>query len=329
MQYRNLGHSGLRLSCFSFGSWVTFSNQVDQSLAYDLMKTAYDSGVNFFDNAEVYADGESERIMGEVLSRASWSRDTYCVSSKVFWGGEKPTQRGLSHKHIFDACHSALRRMKLEYLDLFFCHRPDHQTPIEETVRAMNILIQQGKILYWGTSEWSATQIMQAHSIAREHHLIGPKMEQPEYNMFHRERVEKEYEPLYKEIGLGTTVWSPLASGILTGKYSSGIPSNSRAQVMGEAWTRAKLQSEKARQRIAKAEELRSVAKDLDSTLAQLALAWCLRKSYISTVILGASKKDQLLENLAALKLLDKWSEDLDEKIESVLDNRPDPFPIY
>jgi voltage-dependent potassium channel beta subunit len=240
MEYRRLGKSGLKVSALSYGSWVTFGSQVDESLARDLLTLAYERGVNFFDNAEAYSGGESERIMGNALKKIGWGRDTYVVSSKVFWGGGRPTQMGLSRKHVTDACHAALKRLQVDYLDLYFCHRPDLHTPIEETVWAMNDLIRQGKVLYWGTSEWSAQAITEAWVVARENHLVGPTMEQPEYNMFHREKVEAEFLPLYEKHGLGTTIWSPLASGLLSGKYAQGIPKDSRANVAGYDWHRSR-----------------------------------------------------------------------------------------
>ena len=234
MEYRRLGKSGLKVSALSFGSWVTFSTQADVDLAADMMKVAYDAGVNFFDNAEIYAHGKSEEIMGKALKKLGWRRDSYTVSSKVMWGSvkdAKPTQQGLSRKHILEACHQAMERLQVEYLDLYFCHRPDPEVPMEEVVRSMNTLIEQGKVFYWGTSEWSAQQLMEAHSVARQYNLIPPTMEQPQYHMFHRYRFEVEYGRLYDTIGLGTTIWSPLASGLLTGKYNNGIPEDSRGNL--------------------------------------------------------------------------------------------------
>lgn len=323
MQYRRLGRSGLKISALSFGSWVTFSAQVDDSAAKELLKTAYDAGVNFFDNAEAYAQGESERIMGRVLKDLSFGRDTYCVSSKVYWGGKLPTQRGLSKKHVHDACHAALARLQVDYLDLFFCHRPDLETPIEETVRAMNDLIRQGKVLYWGTSEWSAEQLAEAAGIARALGLEAPVMEQPQYNMFEREKVEREFHRLYETLGLGTTIWSPLASGILTGKYASGIPEGSRMTLEGYDWLRERLESEAGRAQVAKARELEVIARELSCSLAQVAIAWCLANPNVSTVILGASRKEQLVENLGALDALEKLDTEILERIEAVLDNKP------
>lgn len=324
MEYRRLGRSGLKLSALSFGSWVTFKTQVDDGEAGEMMKLAYDAGVNFFDNAEAYAHGESERIMGRVLKKTGWGRDTYCVSSKVYWGGKLPTQRGLSKKHVHDACHAALERLQVDYLDLFFCHRPDLETPIEETVRAMNDLIAQGKVLYWGTSEWSAEQIAEAHGVARALGLAGPTMEQPQYNMLVRERVEAEYHRLYETVGLGTTIWSPLASGILTGKYSGGVPKGSRMALADYGWLRERLESDEGAAQVAKARELASVAADLGVSLARLAIAWCLTNPNVSTVILGASRASQLEENLGALDVVPKLTADVLERIEEILGNRPE-----
>lgn len=252
MEYRRLGRSGLKVSALSLGSWVTFGKQVDLNDAKTLLKTAYDSGVNFFDNAEGYEAGESEKIMGDAIDALGLPRDTFVVSSKVFWGGEKPTQLGLSAKHVRDACDAALRRLKVDYLDLFFCHRPDVDTPIEETVRAMHQLVMQGKIVYWGTSEWNAQQLTEAHAIARQEHLTPPTMEQPQYNMFNRDKVEGEYRPIYEQYGLGTTIWSPLASGILTGKYLDGIPDDSRMNLPGYEWLKDTLLSDDGKARLKK-----------------------------------------------------------------------------
>jgi voltage-dependent potassium channel beta subunit len=329
MQYRRLGRSGLKGSALSFGSWVTFKLQGDDRAAVDLMKAAYEAGVNFFDNAEAYAAGESERIMGHALRKLGWGRDTYCVSSKVFWGGKLPTQRGLSRKHIRDACHAALERLQVDYLDLFFCHRPDLDTPIEETVRAMNDLIAQGKVLYWGTSEWSADQIAEAHGIARALSLAGPTMEQPQYNMLVRDKVEREFARLYETFGLGTTIWSPLASGILTGKYAQGVPKGSRMALPEYDWLRARLESPEGQANVAKASELVPVARDLGCSLTQLAIAWCLANPHVSTVILGATSVGQLTENLGALDVLEKLTPEAMEFIEGILGNKPPELPTY
>ena len=323
MEYRNLGSSGLKLSALSFGSWVTFKAQVDDRLALEMLQVAYDAGVNFFDNAEVYADGESERIMGRVLRKLGWGRDTYCVSSKVYWGGKLPTQRGLSRKHVHDACHAALHRLQVDYLDLFFCHRPDHETPVEETVRAMHDLVSQGKVLYWGTSEWSAAQIAEAHGVARSLGLTPPTMEQPEYNLFRRDKVEREFHGLYDTFGLGTTVWSPLASGILTGKYSEGIPNDSRMALPEYGWLRERIESEEGRRQIQQARELEAVATDVGGSLAQLSIAWCLANPDVSSVILGASKRPQLEHNLESLELVPKLTPVVLERIDGILGNRP------
>ncbi len=324
MEYRRLGKSGLPVSLLSFGSWVTFGPQVQTDLAYTLMKQAYDAGINFFDNAEVYSDGESEKIMGQALKKLGWGRDTFIVSSKVFWGGDLPTQQGLSRKHVFDACHAALRRLQVEYLDLYFCHRPDVQTPIEETVWAMNDLMRQGKILYWGTSEWTAQQITEAHVFARANSLIGPTMEQPEYNLFNRAKVEGDYLPLYDTFGLGTTTWSPLASGVLTGKYNDGVPKGSRFDVPGYEWLRARYDTPDGRQRLEKAKAFSSLAVEMSVKPAELAIAWCASNPRVSTVILGASKPEQLTQNLKALEVLPKMTPEVHTRIEKIFANKPE-----
>jgi voltage-dependent potassium channel beta subunit len=324
MPYRSLGRSGLKVSLLSYGSWVTFGTQMDVGEAAACMRTAYDAGVNFFDNAEVYADGDSERIMGQALKHEGWSRDSFVISSKVYWGGERPTQRGLSRKHIREACDAALTRLQLDYLDLYFCHRPDLETPIEESVRAMDELVRQGKVLYWGTSEWSAQQIQEAYGVARRYGLTPPTMEQPQYNMFVREKVEKELHPLYAEIGLGTTIWSPLASGILTGKYRDGYPEGSRVTLEGYEWLKAIYEGEKGQHRIAKAAELEPVAVELGCSLAQLALVWCAKNPKVSTIILGASSRTQIEENLRALEFFDTVDDAVMQRIEAVLNNKPE-----
>lgn len=328
MEYRRLGRSGLKLSALSLGSWVTFKYQVDDRLAVELMKAAFDAGVSFFDNAEAYAEGDSERIMGRALKTLGWSRDTWCVSSKVFWGGKLPTQKGLSRKHVHDACHAALERLQVDYLDLFFCHRADDETPIEETVRAMNDLIAQGKVLYWGTSEWRADKIAEAHGVARALGLAGPTMEQPQYNMLERDRVEREYARLYDVFGLGTTIWSPLASGILTGKYTKGVPAGTRMALPDYQWLRKRMESADGQTQVTKASQLGAIAADLGCSLAQLAIAWCLVNPHVSTVILGASQVEQLKENLAALEVLPKLTPGVLERIETLLDNKPEPEPL-
>lgn len=324
MEYRRLGKSGLQLSILSFGSWVTFHKQISDNNADELMGIAYDNGINFFDNAEAYALGESEKMMGRVLKTKNWDRTSIVVSSKVFFGwrgkDNKPNQTGLSRKHIVEACNEALQRLQLNYLDLFFCHRPDKNVPVEEVVWAMNTLIQQGKILYWGTSEWSAQEIMEAHMYAREYKLIGPTMEQPEYNMFHREKLENEYLQIFKTVGLGTTIWSPLASGLLTGKYNQGIPEGSRLAIEGFEWLKDRnLQDEK----IEKVRKLQPVADKLECTMAALSIAWCIKNPNVTTAILGATKKEQLLDNLKSLEILPKLSGEIMDEIEGIIQTKP------
>ncbi|GIV28042.1 MAG: NADP-dependent aryl-alcohol dehydrogenase [Bacteroidia bacterium] len=322
MQYRRLGKSGLKVSLLSYGSWLTFGKQIGDDQSEALMKYAYDNGINFFDNAEIYSRGESERVMGRILNKMQWSRDSYTVSSKVFFGdgGKLPTQVGLHRKHIVEACNAALKRLQVEYLDLYFCHRPDKETPIEETVWTMHNLIQQGKILYWGTSEWSAQEIMEAHMVAQKYNLIGPVMEQPQYNMFHREKVEVEYSQIYKTVGLGTTIWSPLASGLLTGKYNDGMPKYTRLNIEGMDWLRERTITE---ERVNKVKQIAQIAKELDMTTAQLALTWCAVNPNVSTIILGASKIEQLKENLESLEHLHKITPEVMERLEGILQNKP------
>ena len=330
MKYNRLGKSGLKVSELSFGSWVTFSNQLEVDNAKKCMYAAYDSGVNFFDNAEVYAKGESERIMGKVLANSGWRRDSYIVSSKVFGGAidnPGPTQRGLSRKHIVEACHQAMERLQVDYLDLYFCHRPDPETPIEETVFAMTDLIRQGKVLYWGTSEWSAQELMQAYSVARQYNQIPPTMEQPQYNLFHRERFEKEYLRLYSEIGLGTTIWSPLASGFLTGKYNDGIPEGSRATLPGYEWLREMMEKRLTEENKRKLTQLGELAGELGISQATLSIAWCLRNPNVSTVITGASREEQVHENMKAVEAKEKLTDDVMQRIEKIMDNAPDLTP--
>ncbi len=326
MEYRRLGKSGLQVSALSLGSWLTFGNQISDDVAEDLMKLAYDQGVNFFDNAEGYAGGQSEIVMGNILKKMGWRRSSFVVSSKVYFGADggrkdlKPNETGLSRKHIIEACHAAMQRLQVDYLDLYFCHRPDKNTPIEETVWAMNILIQQGKILYWGTSEWSAQEIMEAHMVARQYNLIGPLMEQPQYNMFHRERFEVEYNRVYKSVGLGTTIWSPLASGVLTPKYLNQAVEDSRLSKKGLEWLK---KAQLTEERLEKVFQLNQLAEELDTTLPKLAVAWCLKNPNVSTVILGATKVAQLEETLVSLDTLPKLTEAVMERIEGILQNKP------
>lgn len=324
MEYRRLGSSGLQVSALSFGSWVTFAKQVDVDLAADMMKLALDQGVNFFDNAEAYEAGQSEIVMGKAIKKLGLTRSDYVVSTKIFWGGTGPNDHGLSRKHIVEGTRKALDRMDLDYVDLVYCHRPDYETPIEETVRAMNHVIDRGWALYWGTSEWSAEQIRQACEVALRLNLIPPTMEQPEYNMFHRERVEIEYAPLYRDFGLGTTIWSPLASGVLTGKYGKGI-TDGRLTLPGYEWLRQVYESPEGKERIEKVEKLRPIAADLDASLAQLALAWALKNPNVSTVITGASRAEQVTDNMKALDIVPKLDDTVMEAIEAVLDNKPAP----
>lgn len=323
MEYRIMGRTGLQLSVLSFGSWVTFHKQIEDNTADSLMGMAYDEGINFFDNAEGYALGESELMMGRVLKQKNWERSSYIVSSKVFFGwrkNNKPNQTGLSRKHIFEACHEALQRLQLDYLDLFFCHRPDPQVPIEEVVWTMHNLIQQGKILYWGTSQWSGAEIMEAHRVAQQYKLIGPSMEQPQYNMFERFKVEMDYQPVYKNAGLGTTIWSPLAAGFLTGKYLQGIPEDSRLAIKGFDWLKDRWMQE---EKINKLKKLVVLADSLGVSMASLAIAWTIKNPNVTTAILGATKKEQLTENLKALDTLKLLSPELMGEIEKILQNKP------
>ena len=318
MNYRRLGASGLKLSELSFGSWVTYGNQMNDALARECMAAAYDAGVNFFDNAEVYARGESEAIMGRVLKALGWRRASYSVSTKFYWGlNDGPNEKNtLNRKYLMQAIDASLRRLQLDHVDLVFCHRPDPQTPIEETVWAMHDMISAGKALYWGTSEWSAAEISAAWHIADKHHLHKPVMEQPQYNLLHRERVEQEYARLYEDIGLGTTIWSPLASGLLTGKYNDGIPEGSRATLKAFDWLAARLTDQ---QKIASVRRLMPIAADLGCSMAQLALAWCLKNPRVSTVITGASKPSQVTENMKALAVVSLLSADVMSRIDSAL----------
>ena len=323
MEYRQLGKSGVKVSVLSLGSWLTFGNQITDDVAEALMQTAYDGGVNFFDNAEGYHFGDSEKVMGKILKSKGWDRTSYLVSSKVFFGsrrGQKPNQGGLSRKHITEACHEALQRLQVDYLDLYFCHRPDPSVPMEEIVWAMNHLMTQGKILYWGTSEWSAAMIMEAHKVAKEYRLIGPTMEQPQYNLFWRNRVELEYLDVFRTVGLGTTIWSPLAGGTLTQKYVDNIPADTRMDMRGMKWLK---EVNMTPERLESVKALNDVAKDLDTSLAKLAIAWCAKNPNVSTVILGASKVYQLEETLGALDIMPLITNDVQERIEAIVNNKP------
>jgi voltage-dependent potassium channel beta subunit len=329
MEYRYLGKSGLQVSTLSLGAWVTYGGQVGEQVAHQCMEAAIEVGVNFFDNAEAYAHGEAETVMGNVIKKAGWKRSDLVISTKIFWGGRGPNQSGLSRKHILEGTMASLERMQLDYVDLIFCHRPDIHTPIEETVRAMNYLIDQGKAFYWGTSEWGADKIMEAHAIAHREHLIPPLMEQPEYNMFSRERIERDYVHLFKEVGLGTTIFSPLDSGILTGKYNQGIPEDTRLDLDGFDWLREGYESQEGVEKIKKVGQLMPIAEELGCTMAQLALAWCLLNPNVSTVITGASRPEQVAENMAALEIVPKLTDEVLERIEEILDNKPKPEPDF
>jgi voltage-dependent potassium channel beta subunit len=329
MDYRRLGKSGLKVSEFSFGAWVTFGKQVGEDDAASMMGYAYDQGINFFDNAEGYEQGNAEIVMGEALSRLKWPRESFAVSSKVFWGtGKGVMDRGLSIKHITDAAHAALKRLQVDYLDLYFCHRPDLDTPIEETVRAMHNLIVQGKVLYWGTSEWTAQQLTEAHLMARQYNLTPPTMEQPQYNLFARQKVESDYLPIY-ELGLGTTIWSPLASGFLTGKYNDGIPADSRVNLPGYEWLKRNLESPEGEAKIEQVRKLAVLAKDVGLPIHHLALLWCNANPHVSTVILGASKKSQLEDNLKALDSKAKMTPEVLKRIDDLLGNKPEAPQRY
>lgn len=323
MEYRRLGKSGLQLSVLSYGSWVTFHGQITDQHADELMGIAYDRGVNFFDNAETYADGESEKMMGRVLKKKGWDRTSYIVSSKAFFGARKkpvPNQTGLSRKHLVEACHEALQRLQLDYLDLYFCHRPDPNIPMDEIVWTMHNLVQQGKILYWGTSQWSGAEIMEAHSVAQQYRLIGPVMEQPQYNMFERYKMELDYAPIFRNVGMGTTIFSPLAAGFLTGKYQGGIPAGSRLSLEGFEWLKRRWLQE---DRIGKVQQLAALAARLDTSLASLAIAWCISNPNVTSAIVGATRKEQLQENFKALDLLPKLTPAVLGEIEDILQNKP------
>lgn len=317
MEYRRLGRSGLQVSVLSYGSWVTYANQIDTRAARECMAAAFDAGVNFFDNAEVYAAGQSEVVMGEAIKALGWPRQSYIVSTKFYWGlSEGPNQKNtLNRKYLMHAIDGSLKRLQLDHVDLVFCHRPDANTPIEETVWAMSDMIRQGKALYWGTSEWSADEIRAAWEIAERHHLHKPVMEQPQYHLFHRRRVEKEYARLYEDIGLGLTTWSPLASGLLTGKYRQGIPAGSRGSMENLSFLREQLTDPAKNEAVGRLEE---IARELDASVAQLAIAWCARHPHVSTVITGASRLEQLRHNLGALDVLPRLTPEVLERIDEI-----------
>ena len=325
MEYRYLGRSGLQVSALSLGGWVTWGQQIGDDLTYECMTAAYDAGVNFFDTAEVYADGKSEIAMGNAVRRAGWKRSDLVLSTKIFWGGKGVNDKGLSRKHIIEGLDASLARLQVEYVDLVFCHRPDIHTPIEETVRAMTHVIHQGKAFYWGTSEWSAQELMEAYAIARQEHLIPPLMEQSQHNMLERERLEKEYLRLYPLMGLGTTIWSPLACGLLTGKYNDGMPEGTRTSLPGMEWLRERFETPETQAKIDKVRLLMPITTELGCTMAQLALAWCLKNPNVSTVITGAARASQVTENMMAIDVLPKLTAEVMARIETVLQNKPQP----
>ena len=329
MEYRRMGKTGLQLSVLSFGSWVSFHKQIDDGIADELMGIAYDNGVNFFDNAEVYALGESEKMMGRVLKKKNWERSSYVVSSKAFFGSRgkenKPNQAGLSRKHLIEACEEALKRLQVDYLDLYYCHRPDKGTPIEETVWTMHNLIQQGKILYWGTSEWSGVEIMEAHRAAHQYGLIGPTVEQPQYNLFERNKMENEYLMIFNSVGMGTTIWSPLASGLLSGKYNDGIPEGSRFDLKGFDWLKDQWMKDEL---LKKVKGISALAKELGISTASLCIGWCIKNPNVTTAILGATKKEQLVENLKSLDVLEKLTPEILQHLDEITGTKP-KLPEY
>lgn len=330
MKYRFLGSSGLQVSELSLGAWVTYGEQVGEKIAYECMKTAYNAGVNFFDNAESYGGGKAEITMGNVIKKAGWKRSDLVVSTKIFWGTDKgPNAQGLSRKHILEGFDASLQRLQMNYVDLIFCHRPDKYTPIEETVRAMSYLVNQGKAFYWGTSEWSAAEIMEAYEVSRREHLVPPTMEQAQYNMLDRERVETEYARLYRDIGLGLTTWSPLASGLLTGKYNHDIPEGTRLSIPNYGWLKQGLEGEEGKKKLEKIQQLQPVAEELGCSQAQLALAWCLKNPHVSSVITGASKPEQVIENMKAIEVAEKLSDPILTSIDQILGNKPEGEPNY
>lgn len=316
MRYSNLGRSGIKVSELAFGSWLTFGDQLNLSRARECIKAAMDCGVNFFDNAEVYANGVAEEIMGEVLK--DYRREDLVISTKIFWGGKSPNDTGLSWKHLMEGTKNSLKRLQLDYVDLLFCHRPDPTTPIEETVRAMDVIVRSGLAFYWGTSQWSCLELEQAHLVARQINAIPPVMEQPEYNMLKRDRLEKEYLPIFEKFGMGTTTWSPLAQGLLTGKYNDSIPSGTRFE------KKLSLKQTLTEENVAKIKSLCTVADKLGCTMAQLALAWCMKNPHVSTVITGATNIEQIHENMKAVEVKDRLSDGLMEEIEQILCNRPE-----
>ncbi|XP_055369971.1 voltage-gated potassium channel subunit beta-1a isoform X5 [Betta splendens] len=323
MPYRNLGKSGLRVSCLGLGTWVTFGGQITDEVAEQLMTIAYESGVNLFDTAEVYAGGRAEIILGNIIKKKCWRRSSLVITTKLYWGGKAETERGLSRKHIIEGLKGSLQRMQLEYVDVVFANRPDSNTPMEEIVRAMTYVINQGMAMYWGTSRWTAMEIMEAYSVARQFNLIPPVCEQAEYHLFQREKVEVQLPELYHKIGVGAMTWSPLACGIITGKYENGIPESSRASMKSYQWLKEKIVSEDGRKQQAKLKELNHIAEKLGCTLPQLAVAWCLRNEGVSSVLLGTSNPEQLTENLGAIQVLPKMTSHVVSEVDHILGNRP------
>ncbi|XP_061591090.1 voltage-gated potassium channel subunit beta-2-like isoform X2 [Cololabis saira] len=323
MTYRNVGKSGLRVSCLGLGTWVTFGGQIAEEVAEELMTFAYDNGINLFDTAEVYSGGRAETVLGNVLKKKGWRRSSLVVTTKIFWGNKAEMERGLSRKHIIEGLRASLRRLQLEYVDVVFANRPDPTTPIEETVRAMTYVINQGMAMYWGTSRWTPMEIMEAYSVARQFNQIPPICEQAEYHMFQREKVEVQLPELFHKIGVGAMTWSPLAGGIISGKYKSGIPPDSRASLKGHQWIQDRIQSEEGHRQQLKLKELQVIAQKISCTLPQLAIAWCLRNDGVNAVLLGASRLDQLVENIRAMQVLPRLSPSLVSEIDSILRNKP------
>ncbi|XP_059383712.1 voltage-gated potassium channel subunit beta-2-like isoform X4 [Carassius carassius] len=323
MRYRNLGKSGLRVSCLGLGTWVTFGGQITDEIAEQLLTLAYENGINLFDTAEVYAAGKAEMVLGSIIKKKGWRRSSLVITTKIYWGGKAETERGLSRKHIIEGLRASLERLQLEYVDVVFANRPDPNTPMEETVRAMTHVINQGMAMYWGTSRWSSMEIMEAYSVARQFNLIPPVCEQAEYHMFQREKVEVQLPELFHKIGVGAMTWSPLACGIISGKYDSGVPPYSRASLKGYQWLKDKILSEEGRRQQAKLKELQAIAERLGCTLPQLAIAWCLRNEGVSCVLLGASSTEQLMENIGAIQVLPKLSSSIIHEVDSILGNKP------
>ncbi|XP_060112055.1 LOW QUALITY PROTEIN: voltage-gated potassium channel subunit beta-3 [Heteronotia binoei] len=323
MNYRNLGKSGLRVSCLGLGTWVTFGSQISDEMAENVLTIAYENGVNLFDTAEVYASGKAEKTLGNILKSKGWRRSSYVVTTKIYWGGQAETERGLSRKHIIEGLKGSLQRLQLEYVDIVFANRMDANSPMEEIVRAMTYVINQGMAMYWGTSRWSAMEIMEAYSVARQFNLIPPVCEQAEYHMFQRDKVETQLPELYHKIGVGAITWSPLACGLITGKYEERVPENCRAAMKGYQWLKEKLQSEDGKKQQAKVKELHPIAERLGCTVAQLAIAWCLRSEGVSSVLLGVSSTDQLIENLGSIQVLTQLTPQVVQEIDALLGNKP------